>query len=146
MARAGIYIYTFRNFDVFVSGQPHYFHRRKAKELLAYLVKRKGVTVTRKELAAVLWKEGDDSRRRQFQLQALITEMLKTLREAGAGQIVREKRGSFSVAPSQFECDYDRFGKGDAKAINEYRGEYILNYSGAEFTIGNPNKEKKCWL
>ena len=50
-----IKILTFGNFDVFVDGQPLKFERKQAKEILAYLVDKRGTSATYPELAAMLW-------------------------------------------------------------------------------------------
>lgn len=140
--RKGIYVHTFGNFDVLADGTPISFRRSKSKEILAYLVDRKGATVTKKEIAAMLWEDGAYTRSRQFQIQTLVTEMIRTLRSAGAEGIVRKNYNSYSVNPSRFECDYYQFNRCDAAAVNAYYGEYMSNYSWVEFTAGGIEKER----
>lgn len=134
---ARIFVRTFGNFDVMVEGKPINFSRTKSKEILAYLIDRKGATVTKKELAAVVWESGVYDRNRQFQLQKLLSGMMKALRDAGADDIVRKGYNSFSVDPSRFECDYYRFLDMEAEAVNSFKGEYMVNYSWAEMTVGS---------
>ncbi|QQO09724.1 response regulator [Breznakiella homolactica] len=136
-------IQTFGNFDIFVDNNPVIFHRRKAKELLAYLVDRRGGTVTKKELATVLWEETEYNRSTQTHLQILISEMLRALKEAGAGSIIRRSHNSLSVIPEKIDCDYYRFMRGDWNAIEEYQEEYMANYSWAEMTAGTLSAQKK---
>lgn len=128
---------------MFVDGKPVYFTRAKSKEILAYLVDRKGATVTKKEIAAMLWEDGEYTRSRQYQLQSLISEMVKSLHKAGAGNIVRKGYNCFSVDPEQFECDYYRFQSWDMEAVNSYRGEYMANYSWGELTAGGMERLKE---
>ena len=52
-----IFVRTFGNFELFVDGETLHFSRKPAKELLAYLVDRKGSAVTRKELCSVLLQD-----------------------------------------------------------------------------------------
>ncbi|MDL2248804.1 response regulator, partial [Tyzzerella sp. OttesenSCG-928-J15] len=89
-----IYIQTFGNFDVFVNDEPVIFRRTRAKEILAYLVDRRGATVTKKELAAVLWGDGDYNRNMQKHLQMLIAELQRALLHAGAAQTIRRQQNS----------------------------------------------------
>lgn len=49
----------FGNFEAFVNGQILEFERNKTKEMLAYLIDRKGSSVTSGELRSILWE--DDS-------------------------------------------------------------------------------------
>ena len=51
-----IKVQTFGDFEVFVDGKPVHFERAKAKELLAYLVDRKGASVTTERIAAILFE------------------------------------------------------------------------------------------
>ena len=52
-----IKILTFGNFDVFIDGNPLKFERKQAKEILAYLVDKRGTSATYTELAAMLWED-----------------------------------------------------------------------------------------
>lgn len=52
-----IYIQTFGNFEIFIHQKPLVFPRSKAKEILAYLVDRRGASATSAEIASVLWDE-----------------------------------------------------------------------------------------
>ncbi|EHO18446.1 hypothetical protein HMPREF9466_02403 [Fusobacterium necrophorum subsp. funduliforme 1_1_36S] len=60
--KARIRITCFGNFEVLADGKPVKFKFDKTKELLAYLVHRKGARCTSKEIIAALWEEdGHDS-------------------------------------------------------------------------------------
>ncbi len=47
---------TFGNFELLVDGESIGFKRSKSKELLAYLIDRRGMSVTRAEISAVLFE------------------------------------------------------------------------------------------
>lgn len=55
--KARIRITCFGNFEVLADGKPVKFKFDKTKELLAYLVHRKGARCTSKEIIAALWEE-----------------------------------------------------------------------------------------
>lgn len=129
-------IQTFGSFEIFVNGSPVIFHRPKAKEALAYLVDRNGASVSKKELAAVLWENRNYTRSIQSHLYKLIRDMEVSLREAGAGEIVFVRRGVYALNTAEVSCDYYEYNRGDVVAVNSYRGEYMCNYSWAEFTAG----------
>lgn len=130
----GVRIQCFGNFEIFVDGRPVPFRRLKAKETLAYLIDRKGAAVTTKELSVILWEDSNYTRTRQSHLQMIIRELCRALDEAGAGHILIRGRNSLALDISAVDCDYYNFEKGDVAAINSYRGEYLANYSWAEFT------------
>lgn len=62
ISKRRIQIKTFGGFELFVDGQPVRFDRTKAKELLAYLVDRRGSSVTSGEAYAALFEDAGDRR------------------------------------------------------------------------------------
>ncbi len=137
---AGVRVQCFGNFEVFVDGAPVRFNRPKSKEALAYLVDRKGASISKKELAAVLWEDTPYTRSQQSHLHILLTDLERALRAACAGQILVKRRASFAVNPAAFRCDYYLYEQGDAAAVNSYHGEYMANYSWGEFRLGAISK------
>lgn len=105
-------------------------------EGLAYLVDRRGAGVTMAEQVAVLYEGRKYNRSVQNQLRVHISCLLKTLQEIGASEMILKKRNFVAVDVSRFDCDYYRFLNGDVSAMNTFTGEYMANYSWAEFTTG----------
>ena len=129
-------VQCFGNFEVFFDDKPVVFGRRKAKELLAYLVDRKGAVVTIAEATAVLYEDKEYNRSLQSQVQTVISDMMKSLRAVQAEEIVIKNRNSLAVDVNAFDCDYYDFMRGDVRAINAFSNEYMSNYSWTEFTAG----------
>lgn len=127
---------TFGAFDVFVDDQPVRFRMAKCKEILAYLVDRQGGTVTRPQIASILWEDRPYDRKLQKQLDVYVRSMRDTLKEYGITCIFEMSRGRLRVNPEEFECDVYRFFAGDPEAVNAYRGEYMSDYSWASITEG----------
>ena len=127
----------FGNFDVFVDGNPVKFKRSKTKELLAYLIDRRGSRCTIGELMAVLWEDGVRTPSRRTQVRNLISDLRSALSEAGAENVIVRGRDEIAIAPDSVQCDYYRFLEGDPAAVNLYRGEYMSQYSWAEMTAGS---------
>lgn len=50
--------------------------------------------------------------------------------------MINKKRNSLAVDTSAFECDSYRFFDGDPIVVNNYRRDYMICYSWAEFTMG----------
>ena len=141
-----IRIQTFGHFEVFVDNEPLTFRRSKSKEILAYLVDKKGTGVTTAELASVLFEEKEYDRSLQKQMQVYVSEMLKVLKEVNASNIVIKKYNSLSINIDLFQCDYYDFLKMKVDAINSYMGGYMINYSWAEFTTGILEEKRKNTL
>ena len=134
---------TFGNFDIFVNGEPITFRRSKAKEILAYLVDRKGATVTISEIASIVFEDKEYNRSLQKQIQVYISDMLSALKKVNAQNIIIKKHNSISVNKDNFKCDYYDFLNMNPSAINSYHGEYMNNYSWAEFTTAWINQRIK---
>ncbi len=131
-----IRVQTFGNFEAFVDGKPLRFSRSKSKELLAYLVDRKGAGCGTANLCSILWEDKEYTLSIQKQFQTIVSDLIKTLKSVNAEDMLIKKRNDISIDISKFDCDYYDFLKGDIRAVNSYAGEYMSNYSWAEFTTG----------
>lgn len=130
-----LYVQCFGNFDAFYQGKPLQFARSKTKELLAYLVHLNGSTANTAELCAVLWEDSVESESNKHYLRNLVADLKRTLKECGAEKAFIANRNQFAIDPGELDCDYYRFLKQDPVAVNSYRGEYMKQYSWAEFTL-----------
>lgn len=130
------WVKTFGNFEVFVNGQPLVFEREKAKEMLAYLIDRAGSSVTTEQLAVVLWEDRIYDRTLKNYVSTILGSLRKTLRQVGKEDILIKTRNHLSVIPEKIKCDAYDYEKGVMSAVNSFRGEYMVNYSWAEFKTG----------
>jgi two-component SAPR family response regulator len=131
-----IRVHTFGHFAVFVDDQPLSFEREKAKELLAYLVDRRGAAVTTEQIAVVLWSDRTYDRTLKNYVATVVKSLRKALSAVGAEDILIKTHNHLSVDVTKFKCDAYDYEKWDAVAVNSFRGEYMTNYSWAEFTAG----------
>jgi len=128
-----IYIQTFGNFEVYADNKPLRFFRSKTKELLAYLVMRNGANCSNNEIVAVLWENKLDSPALQSQFRHLVMDLRKSLKTVDADDILIKHRGLLAVDPEKFSCDLYEFFSADTVAVNKYMGEFMAQYSWAEF-------------
>lgn len=131
-----LYVQCFGFFDVFWRGKPLLFQRRKTKELLAFLVDRKGVTCTAEEVAAALWEGETDLGKTKHQIRNLVSDLRATLKSIGMEELLIRQSGVLAIHAEQIDCDYYRMLSGDPDALNAYHGEYMAQYSWAEMTSG----------
>lgn len=129
-----INIQTFGNFEVYVKGTAVKFERKKSKEILAYLVDKKGTGVTRGELAAIIWEDELYNHSRQKQLDVYIQSLKKTLKAYDILSIFEMEKGELRVKTSSFQCDFYDFLNGDKKMRQTYCDNYMSAYSWAEAT------------
>ena len=123
-------IKTFGNFDVFVYKKPIHWKRLKAKELLALLVDKKGASVTNVEIAITLWE--DDNKVKS--VPTIISSLRHKIKDYGVEDILIRSRNHTAIDTTKVLCDVYEFYDGKATALNLYQGEYMANYSWAEFT------------
>lgn len=131
-----IRVQTFGGFAVFVNEEPVTFLRAKSKELLAYLVDRRGCAVTTPGACTVLWEDGLYDRRQSKYFQTVLYYLRLSLREAGIEDILLRSRNSLAIDTSKILCDSYQFLEGIPSAVNLYRHDYLPDYSWAEFTVG----------
>lgn len=130
-----VQVQTFGGFAVFVNGKLLRFRRSKAKELLAYLIDRRGAPVTTREACAVIWEDKPYDAAQKNYFQSLMLDLRTTLGENGVGDILVRRRNSLAIAPERLDCDSYRFLNSDPWAINRYRHDYLPSYSWAEFRL-----------
>lgn len=126
---AHITAHTFGDFDLFVDGRIVLFGRSKSKELLAYLIEKRGISVTRGQAFAALYEDREYDRSMQKQFDNVIRNLRDVLKQYGADEIFVLERGSMRIRPELIDCDMYRLLNGDAGAVNAYYGEYMNQYS-----------------
>jgi len=141
-APGALRVQCFGKFEAFAAGKPLSFSYQKTKELLAYLVDRRGAACNTAELCAVLWEDKPDTAELHDYLRKLISDLRHTLNAAGAGEVFVKSRNSFAVVPGTFDCDYYRMLHSEIAAINTYTGEYMTQYSWADMTLGTLEKDR----
>lgn len=124
----------FGNFEVLKDGKPLHFKRKRSKEVLAYLVDRRGATVTAKEMCAVLWEDDFNDEKNVQHLYKLVADMKATLTEAGFPDVFIRHNYDYAVNTEKLDCDYFRYLVGDPAAEKQFCGEYMAQYSWAEET------------
>lgn len=126
----------FGYFEVFWQGKPLMFSRKQTKELLAYLVDRRGDVCTSEEIALAIWEDESNLKNLKARIRILISDLRQTLKQIGKEDLLIRRSGRVAILADQLDCDYYRMLKGDMDALNSYEGEYMLQYSWAEMTAG----------
>ena len=124
-------IQCFGNFEVFYNGEVLPFRRKKAKELLAVLVDRKGAGMTAKQICAILFPEDTDDTKNAAYLRQLVLDLKNTLKVIYAEEVLKHDTPYYRVDINLIKCDYLSFlecGK------PRFHGEYMAQYSWAEET------------
>lgn len=121
---------TFGNFQILYGDEHVKFKYQKTKELLAYLIDRRGSLCSGRELMSVLFE--DDTHKKYYNQIRL--DLINTLKSLGCESAIVYLHGLIGVAPDEFECDYYDYLNEKEELSKLYHGEYMAQYSFAEFT------------
>ncbi len=126
-----IRIQCFGNFEIYINDKTLEFQLEKSKEVLAYLVDRRGAACTNGEISTVLWE--DDGNHKSY-FQKIRADIKETLAKEGCLKLVHFSWGKLRINTADVSCDYYDFLEGKVSGLNAYRGEYMNNYSWAEYS------------
>ena len=129
-----IKVKCFGGFEVFLNnGELLRFSRAKSKEAFAYLICRHGSTSTVAELGNILFEDEPYDDKKKNYIQKIISTMNKDLEQAGLADIIRKSYNSISVNTKMIDCDYYHYLDGEKLPNAMYHGEFMDQYSWAEY-------------
>jgi two-component SAPR family response regulator len=121
---------AFGNFQILYGEEHVKFKYQKTKEMLAYLIDRRGSMCSSSELMSVLFE--DDTHQKYY--NQLRLDLINTLKALGCESVVKQGRGMLGISVTELECDYFDYLSGKETLANLYHGEYMAQYSFAELT------------
>ena len=135
----GLRFQCFGNFECFYGTMPVHFKYDKTKEILAYIVSRRGALCSNAEIVLNVW---DDDADHDSYLRGIRKDMVDTFKELGVSDVLVVQRGKIGINTSMVKCDFYDFLAGDAIAINAYHGEFMNQFSWSEITNAELDGEK----
>lgn len=126
---------TFGYFDVFVGDQPISFRNKKAQELFAILVDRKGGFVSSQEAIGYLWEDETVNTVTLARYRKVALRLKNTLEEYGISDVVESVDGNRRIVPERIECDLYNYLSDKQEYANLFKGSYLTNYSWGETTL-----------
>ena len=124
-------VQCFGDFEIFVNQKPVHFKYAKSREVIAFLVDRKGAMCSNSEVIINLWDDDDDH---SAYYRSLMKDIQDTFKELGVDDIFNRERAGAAIIKDKIRCDYYDYLNGTPDGINAYKGEYMLQYSWAETT------------
>lgn len=131
-----IFVRTFGYFDVYVNKNLLHFPNKKSKELLAYLVDRRGSAVNNEQAITILWEDAVNDSLYQNRLRRVVKDLRDTLRRAGAEEMLISHPNSRAIDLKTFDCDYYRYIQDKNRNPSAFPEAYMSEYSWAEETLG----------
>lgn len=142
-----LYARAFGKFDVYADGRPMKFHYQKTKEMLAYLIDRRGELVTNADIVSTLWEDDSPDSSHISYLKNIRTDLMKTLEDSGCMDCIVRTRGEIGILAEAIECDYYDYldNKGVAGSDVLFKGEYMSQYSWGEYTLAKLTGDAEDW-
>lgn len=128
-----VVVETIPTFHVMVDGEPLRISRAKCRELLALLVDRAGRGVTSGEAISCLWPDRANDKTTQSLFRMTYKRLAEVLTEAGIEEIIGSEGREKFIRTDKIDCDLYRILNGDKAISVKYAGEYMREYSWAEF-------------
>jgi len=126
-------IKTFGNFEIFgKDGNPLIFSKKLSKEIMAYLVDKRGYSVTTKDLILDILEDDTKNLNAAKYISKLICSAIKDLEAAGYDNIIVREKNSLHLNESKIDCDFYNLLDGDISYWQFYHNEYMKDYSWAE--------------
>ena len=140
---ARVLIRTFGYFDIFADGQAVPFRNKKAKELLAILVDRRGGYVSSSEAINLLWENVPEDCSSLGRLRKTAMHLRNTLEEYGIADIIESKNRMRRLNPTKVKCDLYDYLDDPAKNAWLFSEHYMENYSWGEMTLAFLSRMKR---
>ena len=121
----------FGDFEIFANQKPIKFKYSKSKEVIAYLIDRKGALCSNAEVIINIWDDDEDH---SAYYRSLMKDIQDTFKELEIEDVFNRERAGASIITDKIRCDYYDYLKGTPEGINAYKGEYMQQYSWAETT------------
>jgi len=123
--QSGFFAQTAGEFDFFCDGKPVTFSLSRAKEALAYLIDRRGASVTKRELFSILFEDREYSRTKQDHMKKIMKSLRETLEQIGASSLLIHARNSYAIDMTKLSTDM----RGGTKRPDQ---PYMEQYSWAD--------------
>lgn len=149
------FIQCLGDFEVFVNGSALTWKNSKAKEILGFLVQKKGVPVNWEKIADAVWPDYN-AEKSHSNFHATTYLLRKRLAEAGISDLLENNRGNYRVMTDRFTCDYYDLEKKLSSKMTNREEDYKLiekmvlrgymESSGYEWAMGKGGElEMECF-
>ena len=128
-------IQCFGYFEAWCDGVPIQFQRKRTKQLLAFLIDRKGAMCDISQMVCALWPESENDASYINQVRVFLSDLQTTLTTLGLGKALLRKYGKAGINKELLDCDYYDYLRGDSEAVKLFHGEYMSQYSFGEMTL-----------
>lgn len=112
------FVQCFGEFEIFVNEEIVIWKNSKAKEILAYLIHKKGVPQSWQKIVDAIWPEYN-TEKAHANFNATMYLLRRTLAEFGVDHILENKRGNYRIRKDEIFCDTYVFEQDAKRALLE---------------------------
>jgi two-component SAPR family response regulator len=99
-----LFIQCFGDFEVFLNGEAIVWNNSKAKEILAFLIHKNGISVNWEKIADAVWPEYNFEKS-QANFHSNTYLLRKKLTKEGVSEILEASRGNYRIVKEGISCD-----------------------------------------
>lgn len=134
--KKSVYIQMFGRFVVMKDGVPIKFNG-KAKEILACILVRRGREISNEEIYSTLWEQREYSNDKMKVYYNALKRLKDHLKEHGLENLIFSTSRGQIANVEMFDCDYYSWLDGNSESEEEFKDEFLTEYSWGEYILGN---------
>lgn len=128
-------IKTFGNFQVLDrNNQMIKFEKAASKQVLAFLIDRKGYPVTIKDIILEMLEKDETDLNAQKYASGIVRKAIRDLCAAGYDNVIIAENRTYRINTDAVDCDLYHLLRGEKDYLRNYHDEYMKEYSWAEET------------
>ncbi len=128
MVKKKLRVCTYGSFEVYVGDRPIIFRNRKAKELLAFCIDRRGKTLTSDDVSEYLWSNRPFGENIRQLYRRAARDLTKTLNQEGLEGVFIRTRGKCRVQMEEIDCDLIRYLDDHNAEPADFAEMYLYEY------------------
>ena len=134
--RKRVYIQTFGRFVVFRDSEILPL-TGKAKEILALVVIQRGREISNEEIYSTIWEGRVYSNTHMCVFYNALRRLRTALKKESLENLLISTARGQMVDTSMFDCDYYAWQDGNRERRNQFRGEFLSEYTWGEYILAN---------
>ena len=131
-----LYIQTFGRFNVLRDGKPIPLSG-KAKEILALVVTRRGREISNEEIFSTIWEDRQYSNANMVVYYNALRRLKEALAKEGLSDLLFSTPHGQMVNTALFDCDYYAWQDRNMGRREQFRGEFLAEYSWGEYLLAD---------
>lgn len=134
--KKSVYVQMFGRFVVMKDGIPIKLSG-KAKEILALILVKRGREISNQEIYSTIWELREYSNDKMKVYYNALKRLKDHLKEYGLENLILSTARGQMANVEMFDCDYYSWLDGSYESEEEFRHEFLTEYSWGEYILGN---------